>query len=101
MTTAPANQDGSAARLQRLFDDVSATPYRFDFYAVLRMAETAARDRPRLGRALRPRCVWARTPNSTSRQPQSRRSARAATACHVSDSASSACSGRADHCRCT
>ena len=55
MTTSRENPDDPALRLQHLLGEVTAAPYRFDFFAVLRAVETARRDRPRLGRALRPR----------------------------------------------
>lgn len=50
-----ADSGAGLPRLQRLFGEIEASPYRYDFFAVMRMLEAASPKQPRLGRALRPR----------------------------------------------
>jgi type VI secretion system protein ImpH len=50
-----SGQDANRVRVQRVFGEVEAAPYRHDFYAVMRLLETLNRLRPRWGKALRPR----------------------------------------------
>jgi type VI secretion system protein ImpH len=51
-TNEPAAIDHGA--LLRLFDELAAAPYRFDFFHLMRRIETLTPNAPRLGRALRP-----------------------------------------------
>jgi type VI secretion system protein ImpH len=55
MNTPTSSARTDLARFNNLLQDVQQQPYSHDFYAVLRRVEALHADRPRLGKALRPR----------------------------------------------